>query len=138
MAAQELLRASERDAEGLVVQPTATPGEIDAGFRVASRAGLLVLVLALDALGTLALWRFSRERRVRAVSGRLLALLVAGLALLDLAYLFDGRFLVAAPYAARALFVSWIYPVGAILAAGSVLRLLDVEAMMLGAPPRAG
>jgi len=132
MALQELVKASQETAVGLVVEPGAAPGELDVGFRATWRVALLAGIVAMDALGCVVLLRVGRHPRVRAASGRLVALLIVGLAAIDAAFLFDGRYLAEGSYALRALFVAWMYPLGGILAAGSVLRLGEVHALLGG------
>lgn len=130
MALQEVAKARDEAARGLVLDPQAAPQDLDVGYRLVWRGAMLVLTLAVDIGGSLVMLRVGRQPRVRGVSARLLWLLVAGLAWLDLAFLLDGRYLLDAPYVQRALVVSWIYAVGALLVAGSVFRLGDVESMM--------
>ncbi len=130
MALQELAKEREQEARDAVAGPGAAPPDFDLGYRVAWREALLVLTLALDVAGSVVMVRVGRQPRVRAVSGRLLWLLVLGLAWLDLAFFLDGRWLFSAPYGLRALVVSWLYPVGAVLVAGSVFRLGDVESLL--------
>jgi hypothetical protein len=137
MALQELAKARDQEARGLVLEPQAAPQDFDNGYRIAWRGGMLVLTLAVDVAGSLVMLRVGRQPRVRAASARLLWILVAGLAWLDLAFLFDGRYLLESPFALRALFVAWLYPVGAVLVAGSVFRLGDVEALLAREPSSA-
>jgi hypothetical protein len=134
MALQELSKANDAAAAGLVIDPSAAPRDLDAGFRLAWRTALVALILAIDVVGSVVMLRIGRQPRVRAVSGRLLGLLVFGLAWLDLAFLVDARYLFAAPYAERALIVSWLYLVGAVFVAGSVFRLGDVESLLRHEP----
>lgn len=137
MALQELAKDRDQTARGAVLEPSAAPSDLDVGYRLAWRAAMLALTLALDVVGSVVMLRIGRQPRVRAVSGRLLWLLVAGLAWVDLAFFLDGRYLLYAPYALRALVVSWLYPAGAILVAGSVFRLGDVESLLGREPLRA-
>jgi hypothetical protein len=137
MALQELAKARDVEARSALLDPAAAPSDLDVGFRDVWRSALLVLTLALDVAGCVVMLRIGRQARVRAASGRLLGLLVAGLAWLDLAFLFDARYLAFSPYALRALVVSWLYPAGALLVAGSVFRLGDVEALVSNQGPAA-
>lgn len=108
---------------------------VDVEFRAPWRAGVLLAVIAIGILGTLVALRVSWQPRVRAVSGRLLFLLLAGMSVLDLAFFADARWLAAAPHGVRAASVVWLYPVGAMLVAGAAMRLAEVEAAF--AKPRA-
>src|SRR5581483_23863 len=80
MALQELAKEREQEARDAVAGPGAAPPDFDLGYRVAWREALLVLTLALDVAGSVVMVRVGRQPRVRAVSGRLLWLLVLGLA----------------------------------------------------------
>lgn len=133
MAVQEMLKARQAEGVGLVIETNRAPTDLDVGFRIAWRGALFVGILALDVMGSLVLLRVGKQPRVRAVSGRLVGLLVGGLAALDVAFLLDGKFLADAPYALRALVVVWLYPVGALVAAGAAMRLDEVEALLGGA-----
>ena len=124
MAFQEYQAASAaRVAEEL---PDAVP-IVDASFRAAWRLPVTILVFVVGVVGTLASIRVLADKAVRAVSGRLLAFLLGGLALVDVAYALDGTILLQADFAARALVVVWIYPLAGILVIGSIHRLADVE-----------
>lgn len=125
MAAQELSRL--QDAQSLASLTGSAPAE-DYAYRLPWRAATFGLVVGVGVVGTLVALRVARQPRVRAVSGRLLALLLTGMTLLDLAWLAEGRWLLAAPHAVRAGVVAWLYPLAALLLVGSVLRLSEVEA----------
>lgn len=135
MALQELAKARDAEAQGFLVAQDAAPGDLDLGYRLVWHSAMLVLTLLVDLLGCLVMLRIGRQPRVRAVSGRLLALLVVGLAWLDLAYFVDSRYLTDARYLVRAGVVAWLYPLGALLALGSVFRLGDVESLMARSGP---
>ena len=124
MALQELARA--QSDVGLEVL-TGEDRPVEPAFRVAWRAGLLVLVVATGILGTFFALRVARQPRVRSVSGRLMWLLLGGMTLLDLAFLADGRWFVLAPYALRGTTVVWLYPVAGVLMGGAVIRLAELE-----------
>lgn len=124
MALQELAMASDaRALEALTRNPT----NLEPAFRAAWRTFLFVVVLIVGVVGTLVAVRVSRKPRVRNVSGRLLALLLGGMTLLDLAFLADGRWFQLADYTVRAASIVWLYPISAILMGGAALRLAEVE-----------
>lgn len=124
MALQEFA-ASQRAASLEAITGEEQP--LDAGFRAPWRVALLVLVVGVGVLGTLVAVRVAQAPRVRSVSARLLALLIGGMTLLDLAFLADGQWLADAPHALRAASVVWLYPVAGILVGGSLLRLAQLE-----------
>lgn len=133
MALQELSRAEEE--RGLVAL-TGTAPPLEPAFRVAWRQVLLGAVVVAGVAGTWIAVRVARAPRVRSVSRRLLALLLAGMTLLDLAFLADGRWFMLAPYATRGATVVWLYPLAAVLMGGSVMRLSELEEAFGGAPAR--
>lgn len=124
MALQELSRAEDASARAAL---TGEAGALEPAFRTPWRVALLLAVVVAGVLGTLLAMRIARQPKVRAVSGRLLLLLLLGMTLLDLAYLADGRWFMLAPHGARAVSIVWLYPIAAVLIAGSVMRLAEVE-----------
>ena len=108
-------------AEALTGLPPADPG-----FRAAWRAPLLGLVLVVSLLGTWSVGRVLARPVARAVSRRLVALLLAGMTVLDVAYLLDGTRLADAPPALRAATIAWAYPLAGFLIGGSAHRLAEV------------
>ena len=98
----------------------------DDGARAAWRMPLLALVLLVSALGTWSAGRVLARPVARGVSRRLVALLVAGMTVLDLAYLLDGTRLADAPPALRAATIVWAYPLAGFLVGGSAHRLAEV------------
>lgn len=126
MALQEYSRVDQERAVRELTGAQPTP---DLTFRTLWRTGLLVLIIVAAVVGSLLAMRFARQKRVRAVSGRLLFLLLAGMTILDLAFLTDGAWFMEKPHELRALTIVWAYPVGALLVAGATYRLLEVEAL---------
>lgn len=124
MALQELARA-ESSAGRASLTGEAQP--LDPAFRTAWRAALLVVVVVAGVLGTLLALRIARQAKVRAVSRRLILVLLVGMTVLDLAFLADGRWFVGAGHHVRAAIVVWTYPLAGVLIGGSVLRLSEVE-----------
>ena len=124
MALQEWSRHDQ--ATGLA-EITGEAPVLEPAFRAAWRTGILVAVIVAGVAGTLVAVRIARQARVRAVSRRLIGLLLAGMTLLDLAFLADGRWFVNASYALRGSTVVWLYPAAAILMGGSVVRLSELE-----------
>lgn len=124
MALHELVR--HQDSESLA-QLTGNAQSLDPAFRGSWRAFLLACVVVGGVAGTLVAFRFARQPKVRALSGRLLTLLLLGMTLLDLAFLADGRWFLDAPYLVRALTVVWLYPAAAVLMGGALIRLVEVE-----------
>jgi hypothetical protein len=124
MALQEMVRAEDAAGRAALTGETSA---LEPAFRTAWRAGLLFLVIVAGVLGTLLALRIARQPKVRAVSGRLVLLLLAGMTLLDLTYLADGRWFTLASYGARASTIVWLYPVAGVFIAGSVVRLAEVE-----------
>lgn len=125
MALQELLR---HQASSGLAELTGTAPELDPAFRATWRGVLLLCVIAGGVVGTLVALRCARQAKVRALSGRLLTLLLVGMTLLDLAFLADGRWFLDAPYAVRGATVVWLYPAAAILMGGALVRLTEIEA----------
>lgn len=132
MALQELAAREEAEAQASLTGETVV---LDLGYRAPWRLPLFLLVAAVGLLGSLAALRVLRKPRLRSVTGRLIGLLFAGMTLLDLAFLVDVQAPTMPPLA-RAAIVVWIYVGGAILVAGSVARLDDVETVFgSDAPP---
>lgn len=125
MALQEWIH--HEDQAGLAA--LGQPAPLQPAFRDPWRAGLLGAVIVAGVLGTLVAVRVARQPRMRAVSGRLLTLLLLGMTVLDLAFLADGRWFVEGPYALRATTIVWAYPLAAILMGGSLVRLSELEAV---------
>jgi hypothetical protein len=125
MALQEWIH--HEDQVGLVA--LGQPAPLQPAFRDPWRAGLLVAVIAAGVLGTLVALRVARQPKFRAVSARLLTLLLLGMTILDLAFLADGRWFIGGPYALRAATIVWFYPVAAILMGGSLMRLSELESV---------
>ena len=125
MALQEFLRYEEATGFEDVTGETLA---LDPAFRATWRGILLLCVVAGGIIGTLVAIRLARQPKVRSVSGRLLTLLLAGMTLLDLAFLVDGRYFLDADYAIRGATVVWLYPASAILMGGALARLTEIEA----------
>lgn len=124
MALQEFVRHQESSGVSGV---TGAAPPIEPAFRTAWRSVLLLCVVAGGLVGTIVAIRLARQPKVRAVSGRLLTLLLLGMTLLDLAFLADGRWFLDAPYALRGATVVWLYPAAAILMGGALVRLTEIE-----------
>lgn len=137
MALQE---AAEQNQLAAAAQLTGALPAPDYAFRVTWRGGLFIASLLVSVLGSLVLVRVGRAPRTRAVSGRLLSLLFAGMTVLDLAFLADGAWFLSAPYLVRAVTIVWAYPLAGALLFGSVLRLHEVETAFGASepPPLAG
>jgi len=118
---------SRHDQAAGLAEITGEPVPLEPAFRTAWRTGILVAVIVAGIAGTLVALRIARQPRVRAVSHRLIWLLLAGMTLLDLAFLADGRWFLNAPYAIRGSTIVWLYPAAAILMGGSVVRLTELE-----------
>lgn len=130
MSLQELSRyQSSEGLEGL----TGEKLPIEPEFRGAWRGILFVAVLVAGVLGTLVAVRVARQAKVRAVSGRLIGLLLAGMTILDLAFLVDGQYFLDAEYLVRGATIVWLYPVAGILMGGAIVRLTELESAF-GAP----
>lgn len=124
MALQEFAQARAAHAQFVVtgeVPPT------DPSFRVVWRIPLTALVLVTGLAGTVALVRVMADPLVRSVTKRLVALLVLGMALVDVAYYVDGYLFLDAPYALRGATIVWLYPLAGLLLAGSVHRLAEIQ-----------
>lgn len=124
MAVQEV--AYWRELVGLAAVVGSAEGAPGAGFRELWHVVLLVLILVVGVLGTLQLARVARSPRVRPLSARLLALLLAGMVLLDVSFLLDRMALSANPLL-RALTVVWLYPLAAVVVMLSAARLAELE-----------
>lgn len=124
MALQEWSRHEQRAG---LAEITGDEIALEPAFRTAWRSGILVAVVVAGIAGTIVAVRVAREPRVRAVSKRLLWLLLAGMTLLDLAFLADGRFFQTAEYAVRGSTVVWLYPLAGVLMGGAVVRLAELE-----------
>lgn len=124
MALQEFAHAQSQAG---LQQLTGETAPIEPAFRTTWRAILLLTVVVAGIAGTLLALRIARQPKVRAVSARLIVLLLAGMTLLDLAFLADGQWFVLAPYVARGLTIVWLYPIAGVLIGGSVMRLSEVE-----------
>jgi hypothetical protein len=124
MAFQELSRAEEAR---VLEESLGVPAVPDYFFREAWKLPLVALVLAAGRCGSALVLRVVRRTRLRAVSGRLLALLIGGMTWLDIVYLVDTRVLFLLAHDARAMAIVFAYPLGAIFVAGSVYRLAELE-----------
>lgn len=124
MALQEWSRHERQAGVG---ELTGEAPPIEPAFRTAWRSGILVGVILGGIAGTIVAVRVARLPRVRSVSKRLIWLLLAGMTLLDLAFLADGRYFLQAPYLLRATTIVWLYPLAAILIGGAVIRLSELE-----------
>ena len=123
MAVQEYAKATQASGvESLTGETMAR----DYGYRQGWQVGALVLVLLVGGLGTLQLVRVGRAPRVRSVSARLLALLMGGMVLLDLAFLLD-RNTSDSGFLMRLVTVAWLYPAAAIVVALAASRLSELE-----------
>jgi len=125
MALQEFIRGEESAGLELVtgeVQP------LDPAFRAGWRLVILILVVVGGLAGTLIAFRVAAQPKVRAVSARVLTLLLVGMTLLDLAFLADGRWFLDASYAIRAVSIVWVYPIAGILMGGALMRITELEA----------
>lgn len=135
MAIQELTHAEEARARELTLREEVA---LDPTFREAWRVPLFALVVLLGLAGSVRALDVARRRRMRAVAGRLLGLLVGGMTLLDATYLLDTRWLFGVPYTVRAAFVLALYPLAAALMAGSAWRLGELEDAFGSDAPRRG
>lgn len=134
MAVQEYVKGRQALGVEVVTGERAAVG--DTGFRATWRVVLLALVLAVGVFGSLQVLRVARAPRVRGVSRRLVALLLAGMVLLDLAFLLD-RAAAEAAYLVRAVSVVWAYPLAAVVVALSSARLSELEAAFAQRPREA-
>lgn len=125
MALHEFIRHQDTAS---FVELTGDVPALDPAFRASWRALLLLCVVVGGVAGTVVAFRFARQPKVRALSGRLLALLLLGMTLLDLAFLADGRWFLDVPYLVRGSTIVWLYPAAAILMGGALMRLVEVEA----------
>lgn len=135
MALQEIIQLEDvRDAERQresrekLTGEATEPAPPDYGFRDAWRWPLFGLVVLAGVTGCMMAIRVARARRWRAVSGRLLGLLLLGMGLIDVAFLLDVLVATDVPHLVRSWTVVWLYPLGALLAAGSLYRLTELEA----------
>ena len=124
MALQELVRHQETSA---IAQLTGEAPALDPAFRGAWRGILLLCVVVGGIVGTVVAVRLARQPNVRALSGRLLTLLLLGMTLLDLAFLADGRWFLDEPYLVRGGSIVWLYSASAVLMGGALMRLTEVE-----------
>ena len=124
MALQELAKWQDEDAARDLTGRIPT---LDASYRAAWRLPLAGLVLLVGALGTLRAIRALVDAGVRAVSRRLVALLLIGLALLYATYYLDGLALPTLAPLVRGATLVWLYPLSALLVGGSVHRLAELE-----------
>ena len=124
MALQEWMRFEDQRA---LQKVTGEIPELEPAFRATWRGWLLLFVIAAGVLGTMMALRVARQQKVRAVSGRLMLLLLSGMVLLDLAFLADGRWFMDVPYAIRGATIVWLYPAAAVLMGGAALRLVEIE-----------
>lgn len=136
MTVQEYVEALEAptilgpDGETIVSSPPAAPKHYTTW-----RFILLVLILVAGILGSVQAIRILRAPRVRPYAGRLMGLLVTGLAVLDLTFLLDGV-LADKGFLARAITIAWLYPTAALVTALSAYRLAELEAAFgTRAPP---
>lgn len=125
MALQEWQAAEDARA---IEEVTGRAPPQDAAFRAAWRLPLTALVFLVGAFGTWACIRTLGHALVRSVTRRLVALLLLGMTILDVAYVLDGSLFLDAPHALRALTLVWAYPLAGFLVAGSAHRLADVHA----------
>lgn len=123
MALQEATRAQEQKA---TYDITGQLPPVDASFRNAWRVPLTVLVVVTGVLATVTLLLVLVDASVRSVSGRLVALLLAGLALMYVTYYVDGLLFAQAAYAWRATTIVWLYPIAGVLVGGSTIRLAEI------------
>lgn len=130
MALQEFTRYER--AAGITDVSGVAP-DLDPAFRSAWREVLLGCVIIGGIVGTIVAVRIARQPRVRSVSGRLIMLLLVGMTLLDFAFLADGMYFLDESYAIRGATIVWMYPLAAVLMAGSLMRLTEVEGA-LGTP----
>lgn len=134
MAYQEMARSDAyrreldeaRARAELTNTPEATP-EPDYTYREPWRWPLFALVVLSGVTGSLVLVRLARRRRLRSVAGRLLGLLLLGMTLVDVAFLLDVQWAFGQAFLARGWSVVWLYPVGAVLIAGSLYRITELE-----------
>lgn len=124
MALQEFAHAQSQAG---LAQLTGETAPLEPAFRTTWRVLLLLVVIVAGTAGTLLALRIARQPKVRAMSARLILLLLAGMTLLDLAFLADGRWFVLSPYALRGATIVWAYPIAGVLIGGSVMRLAEVE-----------
>lgn len=124
MALQEWTRFEQQAG---LAKVTGEAPALEPAFRSSWRAALLAAVIVGGLLGTILAMRIARQPKVRAVSGRLLLILLSGMVALDLTFLADGRWFVGAPYAIRGATIVWMYPLAAVLIGGAVMRLSEVE-----------
>lgn len=143
MAYQEFAKEGEAaaaqaqaDARASLTERPQDAPEVDHAYREAWRWPVFALVVVSGIAGSLLAVRVARRRRWRAVSGRLLGLLLAGMTLIDLAYLLDVQWAYGASFRERGWSVVWLYPLGALLVGGSMYRLTELEARFgSDAPP---
>lgn len=126
MSLQEYAHAQEtRGLADLVGRDPEAP-QAPPSYRATWRLLLLVPTLVVGVLGSLQLLRVARVPRLRAMAGALLPLLVAGMVLLDVAYLADYA-TDGLDAATRALTVVWGYPLAAAVVALSASRIAELE-----------
>lgn len=129
MLAGPAMALEEWQAHEQALAAEALTGEsppLDPALRAPWRLPLLGLVFLVGAFGAWSCLRALAQPVTRAVSRRLVALLVVGMTILDAAFLLDGAVFADAPYALRAATIVWAYPLGAFLVAGSAHRLAEV------------
>lgn len=124
MALHEFIRHQDTSS---FVQLTGQVPDLNPEFRSSWRVLLLGCVIIGGIAGTVVAFRFARQPKVRALSGRLLTLLLVGMTLLDLAFLADGRWFLDEPYLVRGSTIVWLYPAAAVLMAGALMRLVEIE-----------
>lgn len=124
MALQEFAHAQSQAG---LAQLTGEAAPLEPAFRTTWRVILLLAVIVAGIAGTLLALRIARQPKVRAVSSRLIVLLLVGMTLLDLTFLADGRWFVLSPYVVRGASIVWVYPLAGALIGGSVMRLAEVE-----------
>lgn len=123
MAIQELAKAQEEKAR-FDLTGELTP--VDASLRDGWRLPLTALVLVTGLVATFTLVRAVLDVGTRPLVGRLVALMLGGLALLYVTYYVDGAFFATQPYALRGTTIVWLYPVAGVLVGGSAWRLGEI------------
>lgn len=124
---QAAAEAKEEEARAALTASDPSARDDDYGYREVWRWPLFALVVLVGVTGSALAVRVARRRRWRSVSGRLLGLLLGGMALLDVAYLVDIQWAFGLPFLARGWTVVWLYSLSAILVAGALYRLNELE-----------
>lgn len=109
---------------------------IDTSHRALAKVLVPTLTVVIGVLGTFALVRIHRKKRVRSVSRRPGLVLLVGMTLLDVTYLVDLGYAFEAHYLIRAVTTPWLYLLSGALIAGAAYHLAVLEDTLSPLTPR--